>query len=144
MTPKKAAQKKAVRKVAAKKTAVRKTPGKRAEVAPKAPAKSAARHPKTTAVRASGSRAKTDSRVTTIIAKTDIGWGNTLFLRGDGGGLSWQAGVPMDPLDGCWRWSGLATGRGIHFKVLVNDQHWCHGEDSHVAAGETIHVEPEF
>ena len=33
--------------------------------------------------------------VTTITALVDVGFGNTLYLRGEGPGLSWEKGVPM-------------------------------------------------
>src|ERR1700691_2242503 len=32
----------------------------------------------------------------TIIAKIDIGFGNFLFARGDGGGLGWGKGTPLE------------------------------------------------
>src|SRR4030095_613806 len=33
--------------------------------------------------------------VTILEAKIDVGYGNTLFIRGEGPGLSWAQGTPM-------------------------------------------------
>ena len=45
--------------------------------------------------------------VTTIEVKLDVGFGNAVFLRGQGGGLTWEHGVPLSCVDGkTWRWSG--------------------------------------
>ena len=33
--------------------------------------------------------------LTTITAQVDVGFGNTLYIRGAGGGLSWTVGLPM-------------------------------------------------
>jgi len=44
--------------------------------------------------------------VTTVIAQADVGWGNHIYLRGEGGGLSWEKGVMMDCREGNeWVWS---------------------------------------
>ena len=83
--------------------------------------------------------------VTTITAKIDIDFGNTLYLRGEGPGLSWDAGVVMDCVAGD-TWTASITGATapILFKVLVNDLSWSAGEDYVVAPGSTIVIEPTF
>ena len=51
-----------------------------------------------------------------------IGIGNKLFIRGDGPGLSWDKGVPMQFVSiGKWGWATHdATGR-VRVKLLKND-----------------------
>src|SRR5678809_950230 len=62
--------------------------------------------------------------VTTIEAKIDIGFGNNLFVRGEGAGLSWDHGLPLTCVDGrTWRWSGAVSDK-LTFKLLLNDQVW--------------------
>lgn len=75
-----------------------------------------------------------------IIARIDVGWGNTLYLRGEGGGLSWDVGVPMIcSSDDRWVWSCHADHAPKEFKFLINDQIWSLGEN-HVMAGADITV----
>lgn len=83
--------------------------------------------------------------VTTISAKIDIGFGNTLYIRGEGPGLSWDAGVPMDCVaDDLWRITLGESGAGYIFKVLVNDLTWNVGPDYTAGNGASLTVTPEF
>ncbi|MFM9080793.1 MAG: hypothetical protein ACKOTE_11810, partial [Opitutaceae bacterium] len=60
--------------------------------------------------------------LTTITAQVDVGFGNTLYIRGAGGGLSWTVGLPMTCVAAdLWRISLDAARQDIAFKVLVND-----------------------
>ena len=81
---------------------------------------------------------------TTIVAKIDVGFGNTLFVRGQGAGLSWEQGTPLDCVDGkTWRWTGSATDK-LTFKLLLNDTIWAQGEDVVAAPGKKVEVSPRF
>ena len=82
---------------------------------------------------------------TTITAQIDIGFGNTLWLRGDGPGLSWEKGVVMDCVaDDKWSITLADAGAPVVFKFLVNDLSWCVGDDYVVQPGGTISVKPRF
>jgi hypothetical protein len=82
--------------------------------------------------------------VTTIDVKVDVGFGNALFLRGQGSGLTWDHGVPLACVDGgTWRWSQTAASP-ITFKVLLNDKVWSAGNDLVVAPGQKVEVSPRF
>jgi hypothetical protein len=79
-----------------------------------------------------------------IMAYVDIGPGNTLFVRGEGGGLNWEAGVAMECIAGdCWSWSAR-SGQDITFKLLINDQRWSAGDNLTVANGDTAAFMPAF
>ncbi|HUD49176.1 MAG TPA: hypothetical protein VMR33_20270 [Candidatus Baltobacteraceae bacterium] len=81
---------------------------------------------------------------TTIEVKADVGFGNTVYLRGEGSGLTWDHGVPLSCVDGkTWRWSAPVTSP-ITCKVLLNDQVWSRGQDLKVAPGQKIEVAPAF
>lgn len=83
--------------------------------------------------------------VTTVLAQTDIGFGNTLFIRGEGAGLSWDKGLAMDNVAADqWRMVLPAATQPVVFKLLINDLTWSTGEDSTVAVGGTITVTPTF
>jgi len=81
----------------------------------------------------------------TITALIDIGFGNLLFVRGEGAGLSWNSGVPLE-CDADNRWSvTLAPASGpVVFKLLVNDLTWSVGENYQVAPGGAVVVTPTF
>jgi len=82
--------------------------------------------------------------ITTIDVKADVGFGNTLYLRGEGSGLTWDRGVPLSCVDGkTWRWSAPVTS-AIKCKVLLNDQVWSSGQDLEVGPGQKIEVAPAF
>lgn len=83
--------------------------------------------------------------ITTISAQVDVGFGNTLYIRGSGGGLSWSVGLPMTCVAAdLWRISLDAARQDIAFKVLVNDLTWNTGPDFAVAAGTNVTVKPAF
>lgn len=80
----------------------------------------------------------------TIEAKIDVGFGNNLFLRGQGGGLSWERGIPLKCVDGqTWQWSGKVEDK-VKFKLLLNDSVWAHGEDLVAAPGQRLQITPAF
>jgi hypothetical protein len=82
---------------------------------------------------------------TMVTAKMDVGFGNALFIRGEGGGLSWDKGQPLDCVEGTtWVWANRRAKDHVTFKLLVNDQLWCRGENIRVEPGQTIEVLPAF
>jgi len=83
--------------------------------------------------------------VTTIVARIDVGFGNALFIRGEGPGLSWDRGIAMECVaDDLWRIALAEAGRAYTFKFLVNDLSWSVGPDYSVAAGASVTLTPEF
>lgn len=82
---------------------------------------------------------------TTIIAKIDVGFGNALYLRGEGPGLNWAQGVVMTCLaEDQWRIMLGESARPITFKFLLNDVTWSTGPDYVVGPGETVTLTPQF
>lgn len=88
--------------------------------------------------------AATEPKATTIEVKIDVGFGNVVYLRGQGSGLNWERGVPLSCVDGgTWRWTQTVA-NPITFKVLLNDQVWSAGSDLVVAPGQKVEVSPTF
>jgi hypothetical protein len=86
----------------------------------------------------------TSGALTTIEVKIDVGFGNAVFLRGQGSGLTWDHGVPLACVDGgTWRWSQTVAAP-ITFKVLLNDKVWSAGNDLVVTPGQKVQVSPKF
>lgn len=82
---------------------------------------------------------------TIVSACVDVGFGNHLYLRGEGPGLSWDHGVAMDCV-GSDAWTATVKGAtdAVVFKVLINDETWCTGNDYVVQPGQTVTVNPTF
>lgn len=90
------------------------------------------------------SAAATNAALTIIDVKRDVGFGNAVYLRGQGAGLTWERGLPLDCVDAkTWRWCGMAKDP-ITFKLLINDKVWSAGNDLRIAPGQKIEVAPEF
>jgi hypothetical protein len=84
-------------------------------------------------------------QVTVVEAKIDVGLGNTLFIRGQGDGLSWLKGVPLNCVNpNTWVWSSTQAKDKVVFKLLLNDEVWAKGEDVVAEVGRTIETVPFF
>ena len=141
--PKKATttkKKTVAKKSVTKKAATKKVATKKAA----APEKAAASKPKATKKVASK---KTKSAIveTSIIANIDVGFGNALFIRGNGAGLSWESGTELKNIsDSEWSFTTSSASDELAFKFLLNDEIWSDGEDLTVAAGKTSISSPTF
>jgi hypothetical protein len=63
---------------------------------------------------------------TRLLVTAYIGIGNKLFLRGDGPGLSWDEGVPLQFVSiGKWRWETADATAPVHAKLYKNDELVC-------------------
>jgi nucleoid-associated protein YgaU len=83
--------------------------------------------------------------ITKVVAQIDVGFGNTLYIRGEGPGLSWEKGVPLDCVaDDQWMLSLAETSRPAVFKFLINDLTWSIGDDYVVQPGDTVELTPTF
>ena len=82
---------------------------------------------------------------TTISARIDVGFGNALFLRGEGADLSWEKGLPMECVQSdLWRIVLADSARAYSFKFLINDTIWSTGPDFTAACGTSVTLTPEF
>ncbi len=126
------------KKAPAKKTVAVKKPVAAQKTAAAKPAKSAG---KTAAAKSVAPAAP----VTAVLARIDIGWGNRLYLRGSGAGLSWDVGLPMEcSKDDEWYWKTTKAKETVTFKFLKNDERWATGEDLTVEPGKTSVSSPQF
>jgi hypothetical protein len=63
---------------------------------------------------------------TRLLVTAYIGIGNRLFIRGEGPGLSWQKGVPLQFVSiGKWRWETNDASSPVRFKLYKNDDLEC-------------------
>ncbi|MGD1031318.1 MAG: hypothetical protein ABSA05_09275 [Opitutaceae bacterium] len=60
---------------------------------------------------------------TRLLVTAYIGIGNRLFIRGEGPGLSWDKGVPLQFVSiGKWRWETTEATVPVKFKLYRNDE----------------------
>jgi hypothetical protein len=141
------------KKVAAKKVATKKVAIKTATVAVKktaikVAAVKKANLPKPAAVKKPAVRkvaSKKPTSATALVAKVDAGFGNTVYIRGDGPGMSWEQGVVLENISATeWKWSNSSVKTAFECKLLLNDELWASGENITVLPGATLVVEPAF
>jgi hypothetical protein len=125
--------------------ATKSAPPVKSTAQPVAKTKTAAPFAKTAAPFAAVKPVEAKRVATTITALVDVGFGNGLYIRGEGPGLSWDQGVRLDCLsDDKWSIALGESARPVVFKFLVNDTSWSAGEDYTVAPGTSITVTPVF
>ncbi len=63
---------------------------------------------------------------TRLLVTAYIGIGNRLFIRGDGPGLTWDKGVPLQFVSiGKWRWETAEATAPVQYKLYKNDELEC-------------------
>lgn len=71
-------------------------------------------------------RVLTSDGATRLVVTAYIGIGNRLFIRGDGPGLGWDKGVPLQFISiGKWRWETNDATAPVKFKLYKNDETEC-------------------
>jgi len=119
------------------------------KVATKAPVKAPAKKTTSPVVKKAASPKKasvrTEPPATFISATIDIGFGNHLYIRGEGPGLSWDHGVAMDCVgNDLWTLTIKNASAPVVFKVLVNDLTWSSGIDFVAEPGQNLTINPSF
>lgn len=110
-----------VKKAAAKPAST--TAAKKAPVKKRSTAKLVAEKPTTKTV------AKKKGNIK-LMVKYDVGFGNSIFVRGDAPGLSWDKGTEMTNTAGDeWVWEVKRSTKAYELKVLINDKNWDAGEN---------------
>ena len=70
--------------------------------------------------------ANSSDGATRLLVTAYIGIGNRLFIRGEGPGLSWDKGVPLQFVSiGKWRWETNDATAPVKFKLYKNDEIEC-------------------
>lgn len=82
---------------------------------------------------------------TSLVATAYIGIGNKLFIRGDGPGLSWEQGVPMQFLAiGKWGWTTTDAAVPVTCRVYRNDDTPMLEENIVIDPGTKAEITPKF
>ncbi len=125
------------------KKATKKTVKKVASKVAKKAVKKAVKATKTVTKKASAK--KKALKKSTIAARVDVGFGNNLYIRGEGAGLSWDVGILMKNLSPYeWAWEAKSASDPIEYKFLINDELWANGENQFAKSGDTSISAPTF
>ncbi len=82
---------------------------------------------------------------TTIVSNLDVGYGNALFIRGSGAGLTWEQGQALECFGpDQWVWQADNDIEPFEFKLLINDEIWSQGENFTATPGDRITCNPQF
>ncbi len=82
---------------------------------------------------------------TRITIKYDVGFHNTLHIRGKGADLCWSKGIALKNIKRDeWVWETEAAFSTCEFKVLINDKNYELGENHTLACGANIQYTPNF
>lgn len=92
--------------------------------------------------------AKTEAKKgpkTRVVVRYDVGFNNSLSLRGKGANLCWDKGIPLKNIKNDeWIWETEALFNTCEFKVLINDCQYENGENHPISCGASIQYTPQF
>lgn len=89
--------------------------------------------------------AKTADGTTRLLVTAYIGIGNKVFVRGEGAGLSWDKGVPMEFVSiGKWSWETGDSAVPLKIQLYKNDDLPAQGDPITLPPGHHIEVTPVF
>ena len=93
-----------------------------------------------------GEPALSTDGATRLLVTAYIGIGNRVHIRGEGPGLSWTQGVPLQFVSiGRWRWETTDATAAVRFKLFKNDQVECTAlGERQVEAGRQLEVSASF
>ena len=91
------------------------------------------------------STTKGKGTTTRVTIKYDVGYENTLSIRGCGAGLSWESGKTLENVSSNeWVWETSDSFTTCEFKMLINDQHFEEGENHTITSGASVQYSPQF
>ena len=119
------------------------TPGDGEPAFPDTPSESAA--PLAAQESAPAESSVSSDGATRLLATAYIGIGNKLFIRGDGPGLSWDKGVPMQFVSiGKWGWASHDVTAPVACKLYKNDETAALSGEISLAPGKHVEVTALF
>lgn len=82
---------------------------------------------------------------TRVTVKYDVGFHNTLYIRGQGANLNWERGIQMKNVKADeWVWESDNNFSQCEFKVLINDRVYENGPNHKIQNGNSIQYTPRF
>lgn len=89
--------------------------------------------------------AKSSDGSTRLLVTAYIGIGNKVFIRGEGPGLSWEKGVPMEFISiGKWSWKASDATAPVKIQLYKNDDLAAQGDAIAIPPGHHVEATPVF
>lgn len=89
-----------------------------------------------------GEKAK---KLTRVIVHCDVGFNNSVFIRGSGANLNWDKGVMLHNTKADeWVWETEHPFNLCEFKVLINDLHYEQGDNRKIECQGCVEYTPLF
>lgn len=85
--------------------------------------------------------------LTKIKVRYNVGWGNSIFIRGSRYPLWWDMGRGAHnegPDLWTWQTERIPAGTCVEYKPLINDTTWSQGGNYTVCGGQTVEIYPTF
>jgi len=85
--------------------------------------------------------------ITTIRVHYNVGWGNSISIRGDSDPFRWTQGIgARNTASDVWEYQleRIPSGQTFQFKPLINDSTWSTGSNYTGTGGSTIDIYPTF
>jgi len=90
---------------------------------------------------------ETERNIENIRVYYDVGYGNSIYVRGSTPPLSWNSGLQAtyNPQN-IWIWetSDIAESTAFEFKLLINDSTWSQGNNYWMRGGMVVEIYPTF
>lgn len=87
----------------------------------------------------------TGKKSTRVVVNYDVGFKNTLYIRGSSCDLCWEKGKAMKNEGPCkWVWETDKPFTSCEFKVLINDKQYECGENQKAKCGYEVQYTPKF
>lgn len=88
---------------------------------------------------------KTTAKLTRIVIHYDVGFNNSIFIRGSGANLSWDKGILLHNTQANeWVWETDQSFDSCEFKVLINDSQYENGENHTLTCENCLEYTPCF
>lgn len=88
---------------------------------------------------------KAKAKLTRVVIQCDIGFNNSIFIRGSGANLSWDKGIMLlNTRPDEWVWETDKSFNSCEFKVLINDSQYEQGDNHTLTCEKNLEYKPRF
>lgn len=88
---------------------------------------------------------KAKAKLTRVVIHCDVGFNNSIFIRGSGASLSWDKGIVLlNTRPDEWVWETDQSFNSCEFKVLINDSQYERGDNHILTCQNCLEYTPQF
>lgn len=110
-----------------------------------APLKSSETNSTTSSPVQTNDKKKAKAKLIRVVIHYDVGFNNSIFIRGSGADLSWDKGIMlMNTRPNEWVWETDKSFSSCEFKVLINDSQYEQGGNHKLTSENDLEYTPCF